>query len=71
MEYIRKDKFTKPYSPADVLNLALAKEQSSYDFYQQVLKDAKSDVLKKLLTELRDAELGHIQRIKNMLERTA
>ncbi|MBI4335734.1 MAG: hypothetical protein HY589_03665 [Candidatus Omnitrophica bacterium] len=70
MEYIRKDKFTKPHSPADVLNLALAKETSSYEFYDEVIRDTKNAALLDLLTELKDAEMGHIQKIKNMLSRT-
>jgi len=69
MEYIRKDKFTKPYSPADVLKLALEKEKSSYGFYQEMLKTAKYPGLTRVLTELRDSEEAHIKIIKKKLEK--
>lgn len=67
MRYIRKDKFTKPYTPTDVLKLALEKEKSSYEFYAEMIKKTKSYPLLKLLTELKEAEGGHIQIIKRKL----
>lgn len=69
MEYIRKDKFSKPYTPNDVLRLALEKEKSSYAFYQEMIKHTENPVLTRLLARLRDVELGHIQRIKHALEK--
>ncbi|MCK9572816.1 MAG: hypothetical protein M0R20_00245 [Candidatus Omnitrophica bacterium] len=67
MKYERKDKYTKPLTPADVLSLALKKEESSCEFYDDMLKVTESVILKKLLTELKNAELGHIQKIKNRI----
>jgi rubrerythrin len=67
MKYERKDKYTKPLTPADILELALKKEESSYEFYDDMLKTTKSAILKELLTELKNAELGHIQKIKNRI----
>ena len=69
MKYERKDKYTKPQTPADILGLALQKEESSYKFYDDMLKVTESAILKKLLTELKNAELGHIQKIKNRIAR--
>lgn len=68
MKYIRKDKFTKPETPADLLKLALEKEKSSYEFYIELIKKTKSPLLVNLLSELKNAEWGHIQRIKQKLE---
>ncbi|MFA4842466.1 MAG: hypothetical protein WC658_01355 [Candidatus Omnitrophota bacterium] len=67
MKYIRKDKFTRPQTPVDVLKLALEKEKSSYDFYTQMLREFKNPALKPTLTKLQKAELGHIQIISKML----
>jgi len=69
MKYERKDKYTKPLTPADILDLALQKEESSYKFYEDMLKAASSPILKKLLTELKNAELGHIEKIKHKMSR--
>ena len=68
MKYIRRDKFTMPHTPADVLKLALEKEKSSYGFYNKLLEEAKFPALKTLLEELKNAEWGHIQRIERKLE---
>ncbi|MDD4183318.1 MAG: ferritin family protein [Candidatus Omnitrophica bacterium] len=67
MKYERKDKYTKPQTPADILDLALQKEESSYKFYEDMLKITTSPILKKLLSELKDAELGHIEKIKHKM----
>lgn len=69
MKYERKDSYSKPYTAADVLKLALAKEESSYKFYEEVMKKTASPELKRLLTELKNAEWGHIQKIKHKLEK--
>ncbi|MCK9614047.1 MAG: hypothetical protein M0R48_00930 [Candidatus Omnitrophica bacterium] len=69
MKYERKDKYTKPGTPAEILELALQKEESSYRFYDEMLKITESPALKQLLEELRDAELGHIEKIKNKMAR--
>lgn len=69
MKYERKDKYTKPRTPADILNLALQKEESSYKFYVEMLKITESPILKKLLAELKNAELGHIEKIRHKMSR--
>ncbi len=69
MKYERKDKYTKPLTPADILELALQKEESSYKFYDDMLKITKSPILTKLLSELKNAELGHIEKIKHKMAR--
>lgn len=68
MKYIRRDKYTKPHTPVDVLKLALEKEKSSYAFYVDLIKKTKYAALLRLLNELKDAEWGHIQIIKRKLE---
>ncbi|MBU2043656.1 MAG: hypothetical protein KJ977_01230 [Candidatus Omnitrophica bacterium] len=69
MEYKRKDVFTKPATPADILKLALEKEKSSYDFYSQQIKLTKNPSMKKLFIKLKAAEQLHIRYIRKMLER--
>ena len=69
MKYIRKDKFTRPATATDILKLALEKEKSSYAFYEDLIRRTKNPVLLGLLTELKNAEWGHIQRIQQKLER--
>jgi len=69
MEYRRKDVFTKPTTPADVLKLALEKEKSSYDFYSQQLKVTKNPAMKKLFLKLKAAEQLHMRYIRKMLEK--
>jgi len=69
MKYERKDKYTKPETTADILGLALQKEESSYKFYDEMLKITESPALKQLLRELKDAELGHIEKIKHQMSR--
>lgn len=69
MKYFRKDKFTKPYTPIDILELALEKEKSSYRFYSDLIEKAEYPALSRLLTELKNAEAGHIEIIKRKLGR--
>ncbi|HLD82324.1 MAG TPA: ferritin family protein [Candidatus Omnitrophota bacterium] len=69
MRYIRKDAFTKPRTAADILELALAKEKSSYKFYADLIEKTENPSLQRLLSELKSAEWGHIQRISRKLER--
>ena len=69
MKYIRKDKFTWPNTPTDILKLALEKEKSSFEFYEELIKKSKNSILTKLLTELKKAELGHIKKIQQKLAR--
>jgi rubrerythrin len=68
MKYFRKDKFTRPATPLEALKLALAKEKSSYEFYEKVAQMTQNPALKKLLNELKDAEAGHIKKIQNKLK---
>jgi len=68
MKYIRKDKFIRPSTPLEALRLALAKEKSSYEFYEKVGKMSQNPALKKLLNELKDAEWGHIKKIQHKLK---
>lgn len=67
MKYIRKDKYTKPHTPTDILKLALEKEKSSYQFYLEMSQETDSDILKRVLAKLKNAEWGHIQIIKGKL----
>ncbi|MDP2923433.1 MAG: ferritin family protein [Candidatus Omnitrophota bacterium] len=68
MKYVRKDKFTKPVTPAEVLELALEKEKSSYEFYVEMIKKTENPFMKKLLEELKNAEWGHIQIIQHKMK---
>jgi len=69
MKYERKDEFTKPNTPIDILNLALEKEKSSRDFYSNLLIDLKNSALKNVLKKLMDSENEHIQIIKRMIDK--
>ncbi len=69
MEYVRKDKYTKPYTPSDILKLALKKETSSFEFYQAMLRDTKNIALVSVLQKLKKSEEGHIKIIQRMLDR--
>ena len=69
MKYAREDKFTKPYTPTDVLKLTMEKEKSSYAFYSEMIKNTDNPLLIKLLEDLKKSEWGHIQIIKRRLER--
>ncbi len=67
MKYTRRDTYTKPQTAADILKLALAKEESSYQFYKELIAENKNSALLSLLIDLKDAELSHIRTIKNKL----
>ncbi|MBP7216486.1 MAG: hypothetical protein KBA46_04290 [Candidatus Omnitrophica bacterium] len=69
MEYARKDTYKKPHTPAEVLKLALAKEKSSFKFYDSLLKDTSNPALVRMIKELRSAEWGHIQKIMHKMQR--
>ncbi|RJP29484.1 MAG: hypothetical protein C4533_00380 [Candidatus Omnitrophota bacterium] len=69
MKYLRKDKFSKPFTASDILNLALEKEKSSYEFYSKIIEQTKNASLLKLLKQLKDAELGHIRAIKALISK--
>jgi len=69
MRYERKDRYTMPDTPTDVLKLALEKEKSSFDFYKELIKKTRNPILKSLLSKLKAAELGHILKIKHALEK--
>ena len=67
MRYERKDKFSKPITPAEVLKLALEKEKSSYEFYKRLIEMEKNACLMPVLEKLRNSEQEHIKIIQNML----
>lgn len=69
MKYVRKEKYTKPYTPAEVLMLALEKEKSSYAFYVQMIKNSKNPALLRVLNELKDSEDAHIRVIESKLQK--
>ncbi len=69
MKYVRKDKYTKPYTPVDILKLALKKESSSLEFYQTMLRNTKNTALVPVLQKLKKAEEGHVKIIQRMLDR--
>jgi rubrerythrin len=68
MKYIKKAKYTKPYTVVDALEVALQKELNSYKFYDQLLKDIKDLSLLSMLRKLRDSEEAHIRGIQKMLD---
>ncbi len=68
MKYIKKAKYSKPYTARDALGIALQKEIDSYKFYNQLLKDKKNFSLVSTLRKLRDSEKAHIRGIRRMLD---
>ncbi len=68
MKYSRREKYSKPRTPADALILALEREKASCHFYNHIVKKRMSPVLTKLFRQLRDEEAGHIKKIELMLK---
>ncbi len=69
MKYMRRDKVSKPYTPVDVLKMALAKEESSVEFYTDMAGKIENPALKGLLKKLRIIEESHVQLIRKELEK--
>ena len=68
-EYERKEKYTKPENEKELLLLAREKEKASFGFYENMSKlFFLSENIRKLLDELKAAELIHIQIVEKKLE---
>ena len=50
----------KDATPADILALALKKEQAAYKFYDRMLSRTKVKLLTNLLLQLREEEQKHV-----------
>ena len=57
-------------TPEDILEAALIKENSAYEFYSTMLKESTHEhgVVSELLTQLKNEEYKHIQWIEHKLE---
>jgi len=69
MQYAKKERFSKPHSPADILRLALEKEKSSYAFYTKIIEEATNPALITVLRRLRRYEKDHIKVIEGLLKK--
>jgi rubrerythrin len=69
MKLSRKEKFTTPRTPAEVLKLALAREKASFSFYQKLAKREIDPGVKKVFLKMKEQELCHIRYLKNLLTR--
>jgi rubrerythrin len=56
-----------PHTPIEILKEALRKEQSSYDFYNDLLQQSTVDFMSDILEELRDAEFHHMKMIEKKI----
>ena len=54
-------------TPRDILDAALAKEESALRFYEKLLTDSKVTMVRDLIEELRDQEALHVRLIKKRL----
>ena len=59
---------TELMDPISILKKALKKEQASYRFYDDLLKQYKSiEILRETIEQLRDEEYSHIKMIENQI----
>jgi len=56
-------------TPADILQAALAKEKQAFAFYEENERHARIEMVRELLTTLKDEEQRHIRLIEAMLAR--
>ena len=54
-------------TPGDILKFALAQEKEAYRLYGKLLDDSRAEVLRDLLTQLRDEELRHVHLIERKI----
>ena len=60
------NKTSKPLTPGEVLEVALAKERSAYRFYENIENRLRStDFLLDLVTKLKNEEAKHIRLIQD------
>lgn len=57
----------KTRMPGEILELALAKEQTAYSFYDKLLQESKVEFITSLLEQLRDEEGQHVKMIKDKI----
>ncbi len=53
----------------NILKAALRKEKASYNFYDNLLKNTKLDIIEEILGQLREEEYKHIHIIEKRLAR--
>ena len=59
---------TELIDPIGILKRALEKEQASYRFYDEILKQYRSiEILRETIEQLRDEEYRHIKMIENQI----
>ena len=54
-------------TPADILKAALVKEQQAYDFYEQMIRNCKIEMVVELLETLKNEESRHLRLVRAML----
>lgn len=54
-------------TPAEILAVALKKEQNAFTFYDKVSKSTDVDFIKELCEQLREEEAKHIKMIENKI----
>ena len=54
-------------TPGEILEFALGQERESYRLYGELLDDSKAEVLRVLITQLRDEELRHVRLIERKI----
>ncbi len=56
-------------TPLEILEAALAREQSAHAFYKEALKHPSNDVVRHLQEQLMDAEYKHVRLVEKELAR--
>lgn len=54
-------------TPGEILEFALAQEKEACRLYGELLDDSKAEVLRDLITQLKDEELRHVHLIERKI----
>jgi rubrerythrin len=61
------DKSGKPSSPIEILEVALKKEEAARRFYDELATNSHVELVRDLVTELREEEHRHVQLIQRKM----
>ena len=57
----------EPKTPADILDTALRKEKSAYNFYDRMAMQTRVAMVRELLEKLREEEAKHVRMIEKKI----
>jgi rubrerythrin len=55
-------------TPAEILEIALRKEQASFAFYDRLMSDTRVNIVMELIEQLREEEAKHVRMIQKQME---